>query len=628
MAETQPIAFRAEIRQLLDILVHSLYTEREIFLRELISNASDALNRLQFEMLTNREVLDPGAELGIWITGDPQARSLTIRDTGIGMTREELVENLGTIAHSGAKAFLEAAQAQEKSEADIIGQFGVGFYSVFMVAEEVRVTSRSYRPGAEAAVWAASGGDSYTVEAVEKGDRGTAIEIKLKEDAREFAEVHRLNQIVKRHSDFVAYPIYVSKAGEEAGDLKQANQQTALWRQSPREVEAEKYDEFYKQITLDFEKPLRHIHYVADAPVQIYSLLFIPAKVERGFLSLRREDGLKLYSHKILIQEYYKDLLPPHFRFVEGVVDSEDIPLNISRESVQASPVMARIKKALTKRLIDELESLAEEDAGVYAEFWREFGRYLKEGVASDMEGRADLYPLLRFHSTTHPDELVSLADYVSRMKDGQDRIYYIFGEDPRSAARSPHLDYFHRNGYEVLTLTDTIDSFMIIGLREFEGKKLQNVAAADLELPRTDDKAAEEESPEPIPGDRLGRLILKFKNQLGERVTDVRTTERLVDSPARLVDPQGAVNQEMQRVYKLLDREFEVPKKILELNPRHKLLKALAELPESDPLLETCVEQIYEDALLIEGIHPDPASMIPRLEQLMEAAAGSHKQI
>ncbi|MBI4770295.1 MAG: molecular chaperone HtpG, partial [Chloroflexi bacterium] len=389
-------------------------------------------------------------------------------------------------------------------------------------------------------------------------------------------------------------------------------------------VESEKYAEFYKQLTLDFEKPLRSIHYVTDAPVQIYALLFVPAKGERGLFSLRRDEGLKLYSRQVLIQEYSKDLLPPHFRFVQGVVDSEDIPLNVSRETVQANPLMARVKKALTRKVIDELKALAKEDAGAYASFWNEFGRNIKEGVATDMEGRADLYSLLRFHSTTHPDELFGLSDYAARMKEGQQQIYFILGDDPRSVQHSPHLDYFRRHGYEVLTLSDTIDSFMLIGLREFEGRQLQNVAAADLELPAASEDVKEEEAkPAALPGDKLARLILAFKNQLGERVSDVRVTDRLVDSPARLVDPEGSVNQEMQRVYKLLDREFTVPKKILELNPRHALLKALAALPEADPVLTACVEQVYESALLLEGIHPNPAERIPRIQQLMEAAAG-----
>ena len=348
----EAVQFRAEIRQLLHILVHSLYTDREIFLRELISNASDALNRLQFELLTNRDVLDPEAELAIRLSGDPKERTLTIRDTGMGMTREELVENLGTIAHSGAVAFLESLEEGQKV-ADLIGQFGVGFYSVFMVAEEVRVTSRSYRPEAAAWTWVSSGGETYTLEPAEKTDRGTTIQVKLKEDAQEFAEIYRLQEVVHKHSDFVSFPIYV-------GDNAQAvNRQTALWREAAAKIADEAADDFYKQLTLDFEKPLARIHLNTDAPTQIYALLFIPAKADRGIFSLRKDHGLKLYSRKILIQDYCKDLLPHYGRFVQGVVESEDLPLNVSRETVQASRVMERIKTALTHKVIDTLKDLA-----------------------------------------------------------------------------------------------------------------------------------------------------------------------------------------------------------------------------------------------------------------------------
>ena len=354
----QAYEFKAEIQQLLNILVHSLYTERDIFLRELISNASDALSRVQFEMLTNRDVLDHDAELKITIECDKDARTLTIRDTGIGMTRDEIVENLGTIAHSGAAEFLKKLQA-EKKPADVIGQFGVGFYSVYMVADEVTVTSRSYRPEAQAVRWTSKGDNTYTLEDAEKTDRGTEIVVHLKEDAAEYAQDWKIEQIVKKHSDFVSFPIHVKDHA--------VNQQTALWRQSPREVTDEQYDNFYKQLTLDFEAPLRHIHFVADVPVDVHAVLFIPAKRERGMFSLRKDDGLKLYSRKVLIQEYFKDLLPSYFRFVQGVVDSEDLPLNVSRESIQNNRAMAKLKSTLTHKLIGELEELGEKDAAKYA---------------------------------------------------------------------------------------------------------------------------------------------------------------------------------------------------------------------------------------------------------------------
>lgn len=612
----QTIAFKAEIRQLLDILVHSLYTEREIFLRELISNASDALHRLRFEMLTNRQVLDPETELAIHITADKEKGLLTISDTGIGMTQDELAENLGTIAHSGARAFIQAAKDENQKLSDVIGQFGVGFYSVFMAAEWVRVVSRSYLPEAEAASWTATGADTYTLAPAERKQRGTTIEIKLKEDALEFADEYRLRAIIRRHSEYVAFPIYLGEGAEPV------NQQKALWRQSHREVEEKQYEDYYRQFSLDVENPFKVIHFATDAPVQIYALLFIPGKAERSLFALRREDGLKLYSRNVLIQEYTRELLPDYLRFVQGVVDSEDLPLNVSRESVQSSAVMARMKKVITGKVLSTLKEIALKEAERYSKFWEEFGLLIKEGVATSREtaDRETLYPLLRFRSTRFPDTWSSLSEYVGRMKGGQKSIYYILGDDRLSVTHSPHLDYFRGEGYEVLTLTDPIDSFMLLGIPEFEGFKLQNVAAVDVELPEKT-KEEGESAAEPAAQDELGSLLSRFKQVLGERVADVRTTTRLSGSVARLVDPEGALNQEMQRVYRLVDRDYEVPKKVLELNPRHKIISRLSGLPDDSPLAQAVIEQIYESALLVEGLHPNPASMIERIQQLIEAA-------
>ncbi|MBM3145036.1 MAG: molecular chaperone HtpG [Chloroflexi bacterium] len=617
MTDSKPIAFKAEIKQLLDILIHSLYTDREIFLRELISNASDALTQMDFLMLTDRDVLDPDAALEIRLHVDEERKIITISDTGVGMARDELTTNLGTIAQSGARAFLDAAEegVDQRRLADVIGQFGVGFYSVFMVAEWVRVTSRSFKPKAKAAAWYATGEDTFTVDVAEKENRGTIIEIKLKEDAEEFAHESRLRQIIKKHSDYVRFPIYVGD------DKEQTNRQTAIWRQDPREVNEAEYNEFYKHLTLDFEDPLARVHFVADAPLRIFSLLYIPAKPERGIFSIRKEDGLKLYARKVLIQEYTTDLLPPCFRFVQGVVDSEDLPLNISRESIQTTALMARIKRILTGQINKQLRTLAEKEPDKYARFWSAFNPFIKEGIASQESDREELYPFVRFHTTVHPESWVSLQDYVERIKIGQDKIYYLLGDDERSVARSPHLDYFLKHGYEVITLTDPMDSFMLLGLREFGDYKLQNVAAPDLELPAAEVTSGEQPTPEALSPRELEKIIARFKWHLGERVTDVRTTDRLTDSVARLVDPEGTLGQEMQRVYRLVDREYEVPKKVLELNPRHPILTSLCALPPDDKLNIAIIEQIYESALLIEGLHPDPASMLPRIEALMEAA-------
>jgi molecular chaperone HtpG len=607
--------FRAEIQQLLNILVHSLYTDRDIFLRELISNASDALSRVQFEMLTNREVLDHDEELAIHIDYDKEAKTFTITDSGVGMTRDEIVENLGTIAHSGAAEFLKRMQA-EKKLADVIGQFGVGFYSVYMVADEVTVISRSYRKDAQAVQWVSKGDNTYTLAEAEKNNRGTEIIVKLKEDALEYADQYKIDQIVKKHSDFVAFPIHVKD--------KIANRQTALWRQSPREVTDDQYNEFYRQLTLDFEKPLRHIHMVADVPVDLHAILYIPNKREPGIFSLRREDGLKLYSKKILIQEYYKDLLPNYFRFVQGVIDSEDLPLNVSREAVQANRAMAKLKSTLTHKIASELDDLGEQDAAKYNAFWKEFGAFIKEGIATDASNQIELAKLLRFKTNRSADELISLQQYIDRKKPDQNSIYTILGEDLLSIAGSPHLDYFKQHDLEVLYLVEPIDSFMMLTLKEFAGRKLQSVADANLSLPKSDQPAESK-----VDNDVYAQLVARIKNTLGDKITEVRESKVLTESPCRLVSPDESTDQDMQRVKRMLGQDYEIPKKIMEINRGHQLIADMGSLAKSgsnDALLDACIHQLYESSLLIEGLLPNPAEMIPRIQTLMEAAVKSGK--
>lgn len=610
----QPIQFKAETRQLLDILIHSLYTEREIFLRELISNASDALTRMRFEMLTSRNVLDPDAELAITIRANPDTGILTIRDTGVGMTEQELIDNLGTIAHSGARAFITAAEQGAKDISEIIGQFGVGFYSAFMVAEWIRVNSRSYLPDTSAASWFCTGNDEFTVEPAQKIDRGTTIEVKLKEDAKEFAQESRLREVIKRHSDFISFPIYLGEKKE------QVNQQTALWRQVPRKVDKKDYEEFYHQLTLDYSAPLTHIHLSVDAPVQLYAILYIPANSERNPFSARKEDGVKLYSCNVLIQEYSKDVLPEYYRFIQGVVDTEDLPLNVSRETVQANRVMQTLKQLITSKITSALDKLAKDEPENYARFWKEFGPFIKEGVAIEQSEPEALYPLLRFHTTASMDQWSSLDDYIERMKPDQKDIYYILGDDERSVIYSPHLDIIKKHELEVLLLTEPIDPFMVVRLTKFKDHSLVNVASPDLELPALEQQPEAEAAPSLDPNEWVG-LIERFKSHLGDKVADVRMTDRLSDSPARLVDPEGVPNQEMQRVYRLLKEDFPTPKKVLELNPRHSILVQLNSLPPDADLAHMIIDQIYEDALLIEGLHPDPAGMIERIQKIIQAA-------
>jgi molecular chaperone HtpG len=637
-ASTNQIEFRAEIQQLLDIIIHSLYSNQEIFLRELISNASDALNRLKFEMLTNRNVLDEQAELAIWLEADENARTLTIRDTGIGMTHDEIIQSLGTIAHSGARQFLkameEAGQKGQGVVTDVIGQFGVGFYSVFMVAEAVKVTSRSYRPEAEAVAWSSTGQGTYTVEPAEKHERGTTIEIKLKEEAKEFARPYRLRQIVKTHSDFIAFPIYLKEEKPPAKDeteskteWNQANEQTAIWRQSSREVDEEKYKSFYRQFTLDFGDPLLRIHTSADAPVQFYALLFVPSKKDYRLFGAKDDYGLKLYARKVLIKDSFKELLPNYLRFVEGVVDSEDIPLNVSRELVQATPIIEKIKKTLVRRISNELGELAENKPESYRTFWKEFGAYIKEGLATDPDSKGKFTDLLRFQSSQskEADDLVSLAQYTGRMKPDQTEIYYIIGDDYNVLSRSAHLEYFKKHNLEVLYMTDPLDSFMLIGLTEYNGKPLKNIDSANLDLPESDKPDEDKKAEEAIAGDDFETLVKRFKETLGERVQDVRESKLLTSSPCRLVNPPDALNANMQRVQRLLGKDYQVPKKILEINRGNPLIQGLSarlKTNADDALINPLIEQLFENELVAEGIHPNPADMIPRIQQLMEAAA------
>jgi molecular chaperone HtpG len=612
----EKLEFKAEVQQLLNILSRSLYKERDIFLRELISNASDALHRMQFEMLTNQNVLNPEVELAIRVDSDEEAQTLTISDTGIGMTREEMIQNLGTIAHSGAMSFLQGLEEGQKLD-DIIGQFGVGFYAVFMVAEEVRVTSRSYQPEASAWLWTSSGDSTYAITPAEKEDRGTVVEIQLKEDATEFTSSWRLEQIIKKHSNYVGFPVYV-------GD-KAANQQNALWRMSSSELEDSEYNEFYRQLTFDFQDPLYHIHISADVPVEVRSILYIPQSSDRTMLARRTDYGLKLYSRKILIQDDNKDLLPEYLRFVEGVVDSADIPLNVARETVQNSRTIGHIKKALRGRLIRSLRSMGEEQPEDYKKFWDAWGMFIKEGVATDYSGRDDLLPLLRFQTTKSLGELISLEQYVEHLAEGQTDLYYILGDSLESVERSPHLDYFRVHDLEVLMMVDPLDAFMIQSLREYDGKALKNVDDPELELPTDKESDETQEVPE-LDAEDLAKLILRIKDVLGERVTEVQESKVLKDSPCRLVSSESGPEREMQRVRRLIESDYEIPPRILEVNRGHPLMQNLSSLVQNDfanPLIDLVIEQLFDNLLLLEGLHPNPVQMVPRIQSLLERATG-----
>lgn len=620
MSET--FTFQAEIKQLLHTLVHSLYTDREIFLRELISNSSDAMNRLQFEMLTNRDVRDPDAELAIEIIPDKEAGTLTIRDTGIGMSRDELIENLGTISKSGVKAFMEKADSAENIT-DFIGQFGVGFYSIFMVADRVEVNTLSYLPDSEPVRWLSDGSETYEISEGDRDIRGTEVILYLKEDAHEFLDDYRLRNVITAHSNFIAFPIYIGEDAEEA-----TNAQKAIWRQNSSELSDEDYQSYYRSLTMDFNAPLMHIHSKAEAPVQYYALLYIPSGREPNMFSPRKEPGLQLYARKVLIQNFSTDLLPEYLNFVQGAVDSEDLPLNVSRETVQANRVMANLKQAITGKVLRELKNLAKRDEEKYATFWQEFGPYIKQGMLADPENKERLTALLRFYSTKSEDSLTSLDDYVERMQEveGQEAIYYILGDSRTVAANSPHLEPFHARGIEVLYFTETVDSFLINSLTEYNGHSLQNVDDEELDLSGVGGEIEPEEETDTLEADAIDNLKQEFESILGERVQGVRVSKVLTGSanPARLVSPQGTIDRHTQRVYQMLDRDYEVPRKILEFNPRHPIVQNLSALLTGDgdrEVFNATVEQLYENALLQDGLHPNPAEMVQRIQRLLEIA-------
>ncbi|MDX9849560.1 MAG: molecular chaperone HtpG [Anaerolineaceae bacterium] len=608
--------FKAETRQLLNILIHSLYTDRDIFLRELISNASDAISRLNFELLTNKNVLDADVEPKIVIKINKDEKTITISDTGVGMDQDEIMQNLGTIAHSGAREFLEAAaNAGESDISNIIGQFGVGFYSAFMVSDKIEVRSRSYDKEDEPIHWISDGGETYTIEKGDKEHRGTDIILHLKEDATEYLEEYRIRQIIKKHSDYIPYPIYLNDSEE------QVNRQTAIWRQQPHLVKPEEYKDFYNQFTLDFNEPIGHLHLSIDAPIQMYGLLYIPSTAEPSLFSERKDYGLKLYARKVMIQEFTKDLLPEFLRFIQGVVDSEDIPLNVSREAFQSTKSIAQIKKILSSKVLDYLESMKSNEPEKYDTFWKEFGFFIKEGLASSAEYDDQLLALMRVKTTNKNSTWQSLDDYVQAMVADQKKIYYIIAEDQNSALNSPHLEIFKQQELDVITFTDPIDPFVLMRVNKYKDYDLVNVTSKDLDLPEKKSDEKKETDKEEVGEAEMNELLTFFKTTLNERIKEVRTTKKLVESPVRLVDSEGSPSPEMQKAYRYLQKDFDSPQRILEINPSHPIIKDLSAIKGINPVRELVIEQLYENALIAEGVQPNSADLVKRVNKIIEAA-------
>lgn len=611
--KTRNFQFKAETRQLLDILINSLYSDRDVFLRELISNASDAITRLNFEMLTNNQVVDANIEPAIRIYPDKEAKTLKIVDTGIGMNEVELKDNLGTIAKSGARNFLEAAKDNpEFTVNDLIGKFGVGFYAAFMAAESIEVKSRSFRPEDRGALWRSAGTGNFSLAASDKTSRGSEILIKLKEDALEYADEYKIREVVRKHSNYIPFPIYIGDGTERI------NAESTLWRQSPSEVKEEDYEQFYQNFTFDFDKPITRLHLSIDAPFQMYALLFVPEKPERTMFSLRKEDGLQLYARKVLIQDYCTDLLPRYYRFIEGVIDSEDIPLNVTRESMQANRVILTLRKILSGKVTDMLKKLGADQPEKYAAFWKRYSPFISEGIVTDPEAKDSLTPLLRYRTLNHSDEYRSLTEYVAEMKPGQDKIYYLIGEAIETARNSPHLEMLRKDGKDVLLMVDPFDPFVVTSLGKFQDFDFVNAATeksvSDIENQKPD---AEKKEQQPATPAEYEGLIQSIRDVLGEDVTDVRTTDRLVESAARLVNAENAMPPEMRKMYHLMQQEVGADKKVLEVNPTHPLVQKLAEL-EDEETKKDIIRQIYDGARIMDGETLDQAQMLNRMQRLL----------
>jgi len=614
--------FQAEVRQVLDIVIHSLYTDREIFLRELVSNAADSLEKLRHVQLSNPDIFDADLPLEINISTDKDAGTITIQDHGIGLTRAELVENLGTIAHSGSKAFAQAlknAKETSGSEADalqIIGQFGVGFYSAFMVSDAVELFTHSWKTDEEHLVWRSAGDGSYEIEPSEAERRGAKLVLKLKEDCKEFSEESRIREILKRYSSFVSFPINLN--GERVNTVQ------AIWMRSKAEIKPEEYTEFYKFQADAFDEPMLTLHFNVDAPMAINALLFTPSNNPERFGMMHMEPGVALYCKKVMIDPHPKGLLPDWLRFLRGVVDSADLPLNISRESMQDSSLVKKISDVVTARYLKSLNEQAKKEPEQYAKFWKQFGIFLKEGITMQHSSHDRLGKLLRYESSlTKSGEWIGLADYVGRMKEGQDAVYYLYGASREALEAGPFVESFKAAGVEVLYLYEPADEFVMNHLREFDGKQLQSGDSADLKL---EDVSATAEG-EALSKERMDALCEWAKGVLGARVKDVSASKRLVDSPALAVNADAMMTPAMRRMMRAM-REHEgvegLPDDLqsvnFELNAKHPLVAKLDTMREANPELATEIaQQLFDSSLMAAGMLDSPQDMLRRMTKLLE---------
>ena len=636
-AKKETLGFQTEVKQLLHLMIHSLYSNREIFLRELVSNASDAADKLRFEALHNDALLESDPNLDIRIDFDKEAKTVTIADNGIGMNRDDVIAHLGTIAKSGTADFLKNLTGDQQKDSQLIGQFGVGFYSSFIVADKVTVETR--KADAEEGVrWVSDGSGEFTVESIEKEKRGTTIILHLKPEAEEFAEGFRLRSIIRKYSDHISLPILMlkdssveqgpaaegeEKPEEKAPEWETVNTAKALWTRSRSEISDEEYKEFYKHISHDFTDPMKWSHNRVEGKLEYNSLVFIPSRAPFDLYNRDMQKGLKLYVQRVYIMDQADEFLPMYLRFIKGVVDSNDLSLNVSREILQKDPAVDSMKTALTKRVLDMLEKMAKKEEDKYAEFWTEFGQVLKEGPAEDFANREKIARLLRFNSTESSgiEQDQSLEGYLSRMKEGQDKIYYIAAETPKAAANSPHLEVFRKKGIEVLLMSDRVDEWLMSHMNEFDGKQFADIARGDLDLGKLDneeDKKAQEEVAK-----EKEDLVKRIKDVLKDDVEEVRITHRLTDSPACLVVGEHDMGMQMRRIMEAAGQAMPETKPIFEINPEHPLIGRMDQEADEDRFGEL-TRVIFDQANLAAGGQlEDPATYVQRLNKLLLEMAG-----
>ena len=633
VAQKETLGFQTEVTQLLDLMIHSLYSNKEIFMSELISNASDASDKLRFDALSNDHLYEGDADLKIKVDFDKDAKTITITDNGIGMNRDEVIENIGTIANSGTKKFFEKMTGDQSKDSQLIGQFGVGFYSSFIVADKVTLRTRRAGDAAEEGVeWESEGKGEFTIENIDKETRGTEITLHLRDDQEEFLNGWRLRNCISKYSDHIDIPIMMTKepVPDEDGKIDESaeledetvNKATALWTQSKGDISEDEYKEFYKQISHDYQDPLSWSHNKVEGKTEYTSLLYIPSTAPFDLWDRERTQGLKLYVKRVFIMEDADQLMPRYLRFIRGVIDTNDLPLNVSREILQGSKTIDSIRAASVKKILSELSKMQKNDAEKYATFWKEFGQVIKEGPGEDMANKEALAKLMMFSTTEtgSEEQTVTLADYVERMKDKQDKIYYITAESFAAAKNSPHLEVFRKKGIEVLLMADRVDEWLTNSLTEFDGKQLQSVAKGDLdlgELADEEEKKAQEETDKDF-----ADLVERVKTTLGDKVKDVRITHRLTDSPACLVVDDMDMSANLERMLKAAGQQVGGTKPIFEINPEHPMVVRLKD-ESDDTRFEDWSSILFDQALLAEGGQlEDPASYVKRLNALLLTVA------